>query len=390
MCRGSCLRREGQVRGHPYQGGRRSGECTGPVEVYRSTGVGDGVALAVREATPPTLGQDRSVESQREIAGAAPSAFLAMKYAGIRTSSVMCLQLEEAGTEEGATSVHKDDRSLGSALMRLQGAESRETDGGEEWVQVEGEEEGGEWEEGGEGDEGREKELITLRDREDGEGGLSITDEERVDAGDEDVCGETSDSFGLVYARPCEGDIDDDATAMEMGMQVVSGLSMDHEEYDAHHLATAVHPPDGCDEAIMTVSPAKTTRRLSVSEVINSILGDVQAKTLSSTPSKDDALLSNETVAAGDLALILPCFPVPWSPLTRGRGGVVGGRQHVMSPKKCRVGTPALAVLALPTPTSPTKERKEKQAGKNRRSLRCQHSRVSGLSTLSVNPLVGF
>ncbi|GBG83923.1 hypothetical protein CBR_g37794 [Chara braunii] len=165
---------------------------------------------------------------------------------------------EEAGTEEGATSVHTDDRSLGSALMRLQGAESRETDRGEEWVQVEGGEEGGEWEEGGEGDEGREKELITLRDGEDGEeGGLSITDEERVDARDEDVCGETLDSFGLVYARPGEGDIDDDTTTIEMEKQVVSGLFVDHEEYDAHRLATAVHPPDGCHEAIMTVSPTK-------------------------------------------------------------------------------------------------------------------------------------
>ncbi|GBG90776.1 hypothetical protein CBR_g51283 [Chara braunii] len=272
----------------------------------------------------------------------------------------------EAGTKEGGTSVHTDDRSLGSALMRLQGAESRETDGGEEWVQVEGGEEEGEWEEGGEGDEGREKELITLHDGEDGEeGGLSITDEERVDAGDEDVCGETSDSFGLVYARPGEGDIDDDATTMDMETQVVSGLSVDHEEYDTHHLATAVHPPDGCDKAIMKVSPAKTTHRLSVNEVIDSILGDVQAKTLPSTPSKDDALLSNDTFVARDLALIQPCFPVPSSPLTGGRGGVVGGRQHVTSPKKCRVGTPALAVLALPAPSSLTKERKEKQVGKH-------------------------
>ncbi|GBG85452.1 hypothetical protein CBR_g40094 [Chara braunii] len=302
-----------------------------------------GAALAVREATSPALRQGRSAESQREIAGAAPSAFLATKSAGIRTSSVTCLQSEEAGTTEGATSVHTDDRSLGSALMRLQGAESRETDGGEEWVEVEGGEEG-----------------------EDGEeGGLSITDEESVDAGDEDVCGETSNSFGLVYAIPGEGDIDDDATAMEMETQVVSGLSVDHKEYDALHLATAVHPPDGCDEAIMTVSPAKTTRRLSVNEVIDSILGDVQAKTLPSTPSKDDALLSNETFAVGDLALIQPCFPVPWSPLAGGRGGVVKGRQHITSPKKCRGGTPALAVLALPAPTSPTKERKEKQAGKH-------------------------
>ncbi|GBG74030.1 hypothetical protein CBR_g17741 [Chara braunii] len=324
-----------------------------------------GAALAVREATPPILGQGRSAESQREIAGAAPSAFLATKSAGIRTSSMTCLQSEDAGTEEGGTTIHTDDRCLGSALMRLQEAESRETDGGEEWVQVEGWEEEGEWEEGEEGDEGREKVLITLRDGEDGEeGGLSITNEERVDAGDEDVCGETSDSFGLVYVRPGEGDIDDDATAMDMEMQVVSGLSVDHEEYDAHHLATAVHPPGGCDEAIMTVSPAKTTRRLSVNEVIDSILGDVQAKTLPSTPSKDDALLINDTFAVGDLALIQPCFPVPSSPLTGGRGGVVGGRQHVTSPKKCRVGTPALAVLALPAPTSPTKERKEKQAAR--------------------------
>ncbi|GBG86171.1 hypothetical protein CBR_g41075 [Chara braunii] len=103
-----------------------------------------GTALAVREATPPTLRQGRSAESQREIAGAAPSAFLATKSAGIRTTSVTCLQSEEAGTAEGATSVHTDDRSLGSTLMRLQGSESRETDGGEEWVEVEGGEEGGE------------------------------------------------------------------------------------------------------------------------------------------------------------------------------------------------------------------------------------------------------
>ncbi|GBG66981.1 hypothetical protein CBR_g74667 [Chara braunii] len=294
-----------------------------------------GAALAVREATPPALGQGRSAKSQREIAGAAPSAFLATKSAGIRTSSVTCLQSEEAGTEEGATSIHTDDRSLGSALMRLQGVESRETDRGEEWVEVEGGEEGGEWEEGGEGNEGREKELITLRDREDGEeGGLSITNEERVDAGEEDVCGETSNSFGLVYARPGEGDIDDDATAMEMETQVVSGLSVDHEEYDAHHLATAVHPPDGCDEAIMTVSPTKTTRHLSVNEVIDSILGDVQVKTLSSTPSKDDALLSNETFAVGDLPLIQSCFPVPWSPLTGGRGGGCWGTPARHVPEK--------------------------------------------------------
>ncbi|GBG83311.1 hypothetical protein CBR_g37023 [Chara braunii] len=327
--------------------------------------------LAVRAGSRTAARRCRPLDkadlrSHREIAGAASSAFLATKSAGIRTSFVTFLSSEEAGTEEGATSVHRDDRSLGSALMRLQGAESCETDGGEEWMEVEGEEEGGGWEEGGEGDEGREKELITLRDGEDGEeGGLNITNEERVDAGDEDVCGETSDSFGLVYARPGEGDIDDDAMTMEMETQVVSGLSVDHEEYDAHHLATTVHPPDGRDEAIMTVSLAKTIRRLSVNEVIDSILGDVQAKTLSSTPSKDDALLSNETFATGDLALIQPCFPVPWSPLTGGRGGVVGGRQHVTSPKKCRVGTPALAVLALPAPTLPTKERKEKQAGKH-------------------------
>ncbi|GBG68197.1 hypothetical protein CBR_g2749 [Chara braunii] len=58
-----------------------------------------GATLAVWEATPPALGQGRSAESRREIAGGAPSAFLATKSTGIRTSSVTCLQLEEAGTE---------------------------------------------------------------------------------------------------------------------------------------------------------------------------------------------------------------------------------------------------------------------------------------------------
>ncbi|GBG84752.1 hypothetical protein CBR_g39130 [Chara braunii] len=339
-----------------------------PVEAAKSAGIRTSMTLE-QAALPSWTAFGSSAEVGWGSCEGDPVSAVKGKSAGIPTRAddvQASVPSEEVGTEEGPTSVRTDDHSLGSAFMRLQGAKSRETDGGEEWVKVEGGEEGGEWEEGGEGDEGRETELITLRDDKDSEeGGLSITDEERVDAGDEDVCGETSDSFGLVYARPGEGDIDDDATAMKMEMQVVSGLSVDHEEYDAHHQATAVRPPDGGNEAIMTVSLAKMTRRLSVKEVIDTILGGEQVQTLSSTPSKDDALVSNETFVARDLALIQPWFPVPSSPLTGGRGGGVGGGQHVTSPKKCRVGTPALAVLALLAPTSPTKEQKEKQAGKH-------------------------
>ncbi|GBG74126.1 hypothetical protein CBR_g17837 [Chara braunii] len=50
--------------------------------------------------------------------------------------------------------------------------------------------------------------------------------------------------------------------------------------------------------------------------------------------------------------------------LAAGEEGEVGGRQHVTSPKKSRVGGQALDVLALPMPNSPSKERRGKQTGK--------------------------
>ncbi|GBG75901.1 hypothetical protein CBR_g21143 [Chara braunii] len=224
--------------------------------------------------------------------------------------------------------------------------------------------------------------------REGAKGDVGIGDDEGEDSEDDAGSGNSSDEFEQLYGEHHKDDVDDDATAIEMETQVVTSLSAEPEDYEVQPLTSVVDLQHRFDEASVTMSTSKASRRISIKEVVDGILGDQH---VSAHPSRtldvDDAQNVKSSVAPA-LAFSPPNSPVLSATLA-GRGeGEVRGRQHVTSPKKSRVDTQALDVLAFPAPTSPTKERRDKPTGvgssRTRRSSKYpEHilQKIPGLTT---------
>ncbi|GBG67369.1 hypothetical protein CBR_g505 [Chara braunii] len=140
---------------------------------------------------------------------------------------------------------------------------------------------------------------------------------------------ESSDGFGLMYGEHRMEDDDDDETTMEMETQVVSNLSTERDDYEVQALTYVVDLQHRFNEAPVVVSLSKPSGRINVDD------HHVSAQ-LSTTLDVDDPL-NIKPAAASAIAFSL---------------------------LKSRVDTQALDVLALPATTSPTKERRDKSAGK--------------------------
>ncbi len=148
------------------------------------------------------------------------------------------LQLEIVVRAEDETCAGAEDLSTEVDAAPVGGADMRERDGGKEWVQVEDGQEELEWKEGEERAEG---------------------EDERSEGGEDACCGESSDSVGHLYRMQRGGDVDDEATMMEMETHVGIGLSPDSDAFDVHPLEAAVHLRDVCEEVAMAVGRTKTT-----------------------------------------------------------------------------------------------------------------------------------
>ncbi|GBG77317.1 hypothetical protein CBR_g23646 [Chara braunii] len=248
---------------------------------------------------------------------------------------------------------------------------------GEEGEEGEEEEEGEEWEEG---EEMGEKELILLREGEEGEQrDFDIEDDERVDIEDDASCEESSDSFGLLYREDRSRDVHDGAMTIKMETQVVSDLSADPEDYEIQPVTDAIDLQHRCDEVSIAVSPVEPSPLFNIVEVIDGILSDEQVSAeRSATIVVDDP--RNVTPFVPSAAVFSPPTSLTLATnFASGWEGEVGGRQHVTSPKTSRVDSQALDVLTIPAPTSPTKERRDKLAGAKHDDGVCVDEVVCGL-----------
>ncbi|GBG73123.1 hypothetical protein CBR_g12840 [Chara braunii] len=305
-----------------------------------------------------------------------PSDRESAKFAGIRTSSSKGGQpgilVQAGGAACGGREAHSSEINTGSGEVAAlhAGEEGRvmdkekeveEGDTGEELE--EGREEGEEEED--EGEEGEEMELAGLLGGQEGEKGeLDTGDDERTFDDDDDRSGESSNGFGQLYGEHREEDDDDDDTTQGMETQVVTSLSAERDDYEVQAMTSVVDLQHRFNEARIAVSLTKPSVRIDIEEVIDGILGDHHMSAQpSSTPGVDDPL---DVKPSGGSVVDFSPTSSPMLPPTIASGGEggIGGRQDVTSPKKIVVGTRALDVLALPAPTSPIKEQRDKPAGK--------------------------
>ncbi|GBG60323.1 hypothetical protein CBR_g4279 [Chara braunii] len=305
-----------------------------------------------------------------------PSDRESTKFAGIRISSGKGGQpgilVQAGGAACGGREAHSSGIDTGSGeVATLHAAEEgrvmdkekevEEGDTGEEME--EGRNEGEEEED--EGKEGEETELAgLLGGQEGGKGELDTGDDERTFGDDDDRSGESSDGFGQLYGEHREEDEDDDDTALGMETQVVTSLSSECDDYEVQAMTSAVDLQHRFNEARVAVSLTKPSVRSDIEEVIDDILGDHQISTQpSSTPGVEDPL--DVKPSGGSVVDFSPTISPMLPPTIAGGGeGGIGERQDVTSPKKTTAGTRALDMLALPAPTSPIQERRDKPAGK--------------------------
>ncbi|GBG83329.1 hypothetical protein CBR_g37042 [Chara braunii] len=161
---------------------------------------------------------------------------------------------------------------------------------------------------------------------------VGIGDGEGEDSEDDAGSGESSDEFGQLYGEHHEDDVDDDAMAIEMETQVVSNLSAQPEDYEDQPLTSVVNLQHRFDEASVAMSLSRASRRISIEEVIDSILGNQHVSAHpSTTPDVDDARNVKSFVAA-TLAFSPPNSPILPTTLADGMEGEVRGRQHITSP----------------------------------------------------------
>ncbi|GBG79078.1 hypothetical protein CBR_g28793 [Chara braunii] len=247
---------------------------------------------------------------------------------------------------------------------RRQGDGQREVEEGDTGEELEeGGEEGEEEED--EGEKGEETELAGLLGGQEGEKGeLDTGDDERTFDDDDDRFGESSDGFGQLYGEHREEDEDDDDMALGMETQVVTSLSAERDDYEVQAMTSVVDLQHRFNEARVVVSLTKPSVRIDIEEVIDGILGDHHMSAQpSSTPSVDDPL--DVKPSGGSVVDFSPTSSPMLPPTIAGGGeGGIRGRQDVTFPKKTTADTRALDVLALPAPTSPIKERRDKPAGK--------------------------
>ncbi|GBG79727.1 hypothetical protein CBR_g29991 [Chara braunii] len=246
----------------------------------------------------------------------------------------------------------------GGGVME-EGKEGEEREEGEEGEEGEEREEEEEEEERDEGDEGEEEEEEGKEGEEGGKTELSELFEGKEGAkGDVDI----GDDERTAEYR--EGDDDNDATTMEMETRVVSNLSAERDDYEVQALMSIVDLQHRLNEAPVAVSLSKLSGRIDVEEVIDGIRGDhqVSAQTFT-TPDVDDPRNVKPSTASA-ITFSPPNSPILSATIpSEGKGGF-GGRQHVTSSKKTGVSTQALDVLVLPAPSSPTKEWRDKPAGR--------------------------
>ncbi|GBG85272.1 hypothetical protein CBR_g39840 [Chara braunii] len=167
-----------------------------------------------------------------------------------------------------------------------------------------------------------------------------------------------------LYGEHHEEDDDYDDTTLGMETQVVTSLSAERDDYEVEAMTSAVDLQQRFNDASVAVSLNKLRVRIDIEEVIDGILGDHRMSAQPfSTPGVDDPL---DVKPSGGSVVALSPTNSPMLPPTIASGGEceIGGRQDVTSPKKTVVGTRTLDMLALPTPTSPIKERRDKPAGK--------------------------
>ncbi|GBG84440.1 hypothetical protein CBR_g38725 [Chara braunii] len=332
---------------------------------------------AVRDGTAPPAGDRQPLRSEREGTCGGPGDRETAKFAGIRTSSGKGGQpgivVPAGGAACGEWEGHLSEFDTGSGQVaglhaREEGwvmdkeKEGEEGDTGEELE--EGGDEGEEEEdEGEEGEEGEETELAGLLGGNDGEKGeLDTGDDERTFGDDDDRSGKSSDGFGQLYGEHREEDDDDDDTALGMETQVVTSLSAERDDYEVEAMTSAVDFQQRFNDASVAVSLNKPSVRIHIEQVIDGILGDHHMSAQpSSMPGVDDPL---DVKPSGGSVVALSPTNSPMLPPTIASGGEgeMGGQQDVTSPKKTAAGTRALDVLALPTPTSPIKERRDKPA----------------------------
>ncbi|GBG89566.1 hypothetical protein CBR_g49355 [Chara braunii] len=334
---------------------------------------------AVRDETAPPAGDRQPLRSEREGTCGGPGDRDMAKFAGIRTSSGKGGQpgivVPAGGAACGEREGHSSEFDTGSGQVaglhaREEGRVMDKEKEGEEGDTGEELEEGGnegeeEEDEGEEGEEGEGTELDGLLGGNDGEKGeLDTRDDERTFGDDDDRSGESSDGFGQLYREHREEDDDDDDTALGMETQVVTSLSAERDDYEVEAMSSVLDLQQRFNDASVAVSLNKPSVRIDIEEVIDGILGDHHMSAQqSSTPGVDDPL---DVKPSGGSVVALSPTNAPMLPPTIASGGEgeIGGRQDVTSPKKTAAGTRALDVLALPAPTSPIKERRDKPAGK--------------------------
>ncbi|GBG67616.1 hypothetical protein CBR_g746 [Chara braunii] len=312
-------------------------------------------SIVARDGDVGTVSPERERQPQglqREAASAGSGDTETTKCAEIRTSSGGVCRPGIVVPLRGAACTGTEGRSSRFGTDTAEGDEFRGREVGEEMEKQKGAQEGEEeGEEEVEGEEAGETELIDLFEGREGAG----SGEDEVERSEDDAgSGESSDEFGQLYGEHHEDDVDDDATAIEMETQVVSSLSAEPEDYVVRPLTSAVDLQHRFDEASVAISPSEKSRRISIDEVIDGILGD---HNVSTRPSATANVASSMAAA---LASSPPKSLVLQATLATEGEGECGGGQHVTSPKKSRFGGQALDVLALLAPNSPSKERIEK------------------------------
>ncbi|GBG91688.1 hypothetical protein CBR_g53502 [Chara braunii] len=329
---------------------------------------------AVRDGNAPLAGDQQPLRAEREGTCGGSDDRETAKFTRIRTSSGKGGQpgivVPTGGAACGGREGHSSEFDTVSGEVaglhaREEGKVMDKEKEGEEGDKGEELEEGGDEgeEEEDEGEEGEETELGGLLGGKEGEKGEPDTrDDERTFGDDNDRSGESSDGFGQLYGEHREEDDDDDDMAPHMETQVVTSLSAECDDYEVQAITSVVDLQHRFNEARVAVSLTKPSVHIDVEEVIDGILGDHHMSAQpSSTPGVDDPL--DVKPSAGSVVAFSPTnSPMLPSTIATGGEGEIRGRQDVTSPKKIVAGTRALDVLALPAPTSPSKERRDKPA----------------------------
>ncbi|GBG78291.1 hypothetical protein CBR_g26321 [Chara braunii] len=269
----------GRAGGASKSAGIRSTSVEEPP--VRSTLLGDtspdptSVDGAARDENLSPERERRPLGLQREAARAGSGHTETTKSAEIRTSS-------GGGCRPGKG-------SRGGNGRREEGEELEEPEEGEEGEKgEEGKEARKAEEEGEEGEEGEERE--EPKEGEEGEEGEEGDETFACTSDAEAESGESSDEFGQLYGGHREDDVDDNATTIDMETQVVGSLSVEPDDYEVQPLMCAVDLQKRFDEASVVVSPSKPSRRISIDEVIEGILGNQRVFAHpSTTPEVDDA-----------------------------------------------------------------------------------------------------